>query len=77
MVLFENLSEDSNICPYMQSKSLHKIGFLFTEILFATKKSGLRCKNTTTEEIFEHIRRATLKMMTLNLKKLNLDILLD
>lgn len=59
MVLFENLSEDSNTCKYMQSKSLHKIGFLFTKILFATKKSGLRCKNTTTEEILEHIRRAT------------------
>ena len=38
MVLFENLSEDSNTCKYMQSKSLQKIGFLFTEILFAIKK---------------------------------------
>ena len=38
MVLFENLSRDSNTCKYMQSKSLHKIGFLFTEILFATEK---------------------------------------
>ena len=38
MVRLENLSEDSNTLKYMQSKSLQKIGFLFTEILFATKK---------------------------------------
>lgn len=59
MVLFEKLSEDSNTCKYMQSKSLHKLDFFLPKFYSLLKKSGLRCKNTTTEEILEHIRRAT------------------